>query len=1186
MAFGGREIRLLLSVQSYGTTNIARLRRDITSLGAATKAANANQLAVQKQMVAQSEKIAASQTKLRSLEKQRLVSTGLPTLKQELRLRKMLNQEGIKGAVLNDAIAGQVIPRNLSNQGRAALNSLRAIESTRANIARQIEQEKIGLSEAAAQQARLSKETMAQAAALDKINMHQQKLLGAETRGRVIAHAGRTAQFGGLIGTAISVGAASSFANFNKEVTLAASQTRQLSEPFSVITKRADELTNGIDVAGKHIDGIIGLMNKFPASGDEMAAAAYDIFSSVTKTFTGPGGFREGLTLLAEFNKLAVATGTDLKTATSAGITVLNNFGKEAKDVDAQLNLMVATVRFGRMTLDDFNTMLSKVAPAAAASGQSLKDVAGAMALITTRQPSQRMSATGIARLLQTFRDPDFQKGVFNISKGLVDITKGRGAVGVLKPLPIIINDLAKSFGGFQKFGGPNQLFKELTAVGRGRGIGRQSRIEAANAYIFLTKNLKDYQLLQRLVIGDTKEFAAAFQELSKSPGVQWAVFTNQIRALVLVLGEAMIPTLLKVAALVENASNWFKNLSDRTRGLIGSFIVWGSVSALVLGTLVNIGGSLMALRANMALVRLETLAQADAAGTAAVKSTLLLNSMKALSALTLIAIPIAIQLIRGGDPSAWGVAMLALQGAAAGGLIGSMIPGVGTAIGAGIGALTLPIVVKTIARFQGTKDPLKKAYGKYVKNMMDETKISVPNFIPGLQSFEEWKKAHPKLVAKLTKETAKGANDQSAIIKKYNDMLRRENKASIDEMINQSQKLNDAFNAQDAADKKRGSALVSANKEAMRKLNDNVKTAAQNLMNTYQQLHDQNEQALGGLFQGPTMQGIFGNIFGQINDQLRQFGIQIPIPFNILKQDVTQSITYFKEWRKDLSSIFERALPVLGRKGATQFVQQIQAMGPQAGIPIAEGLLSGGKEGFKSLLKQWSAGQKLLDQATKEDMARKLKYWNAYGKDAAWQTIMGMIDDPKNAKIRDMYTDYVKKTYGGVLQSQFKKDVAEALAIAQAGLSSVGKATGAGMGGSAKGGVGSKESTTRLAHVVQQMNQWKRILKSDQARLAKLAKGGFTKAERPEAIALTMNAALQRSRIRQAQKAELASIRKQMHAQSVAAGPHRMPFYTITYMGDTVTIKADGATPESVMRAFNKHHFKKTHRRKPPRGA
>src|SRR5215471_18504909 len=76
MAFGARELRLILSIQSYGTGNLTRLRRDIASLGAATKAANAEQL--------------ANARKISQLQTRRFATQGIAPLRQQRQLTSQL----------------------------------------------------------------------------------------------------------------------------------------------------------------------------------------------------------------------------------------------------------------------------------------------------------------------------------------------------------------------------------------------------------------------------------------------------------------------------------------------------------------------------------------------------------------------------------------------------------------------------------------------------------------------------------------------------------------------------------------------------------------------------------------------------------------------------------------------------------------------------------------------------------------------------------------------------------------------------------------------------------------------------------------------------------------------------------------------------------------------------------------
>lgn len=431
--------------------------------------------------------------------------------------------------------------------------------------------------------------------------------------GHAVSGVGRTMQLMGLLGTAVFAATANSFAKFNQQLTLAATQTVGINDDINRVRMNAGRLGQIV----------VDQMQEFPATANEMSDALYDIFSSMDVTFNG------GAMLLRKFNQLAVATMTDLKTATSAGITVLNNFGAATKtSLNENLNLMVAIVRFGRMRLEDFNNMLNKVAPAAASAGQSLKDVAGAMALITTRQPSQRQSATGIARLLQVFQDPDFQQGVLNASQGMVSITKAGGG---LKPLPDIINSIASAFKEVATKKGAVQLFRELTAAGRGSGRGTRSTIEAQRAWTFLFKNLQAYNTLQGKTTKDTKEFMRSLKAMSESPGVRWQVFINQMRVLVILIGEAALPVFLKLGDALQRAVRWFRNIDSDTRGLI---IRWGSFLAIGLaisGVILGIVGPIIALVAHFKMWSISLEKVGVAAGETAVATARFAFLMKAI---------------------------------------------------------------------------------------------------------------------------------------------------------------------------------------------------------------------------------------------------------------------------------------------------------------------------------------------------------------------------------------------------------------------------------------------------------------------------------------------------------------------------------------------------------------------------
>jgi len=1188
MAFGGRELRLILSIQSYGTTNIQRLRRDILSLATATEAANRNQLAAQSQVVREAERAAASQGRISSLQKQAMSAQGIAPLRARLRLEKQLSDMGYRGAVLQDLLAGKGKAR--STQAQAMVNTLRAQDMQLQKILSDLGIEEVKLKEILALQTRINTEVMAEARARDAMIARQNTLLRQEARGRQIAHAGRTAQFTGLVGTAISVGVTNSFANYNKLVTLAATQTRQLGESAEVVIRRADELSNGFDNGGTHIEGILDLMRQFPATGDQMAQAAFDIFSSMTVSFGG------GLKLLKSFNQLALATGSDLEVATDLGITAVNNFDSAGKNLGKTMGLLTAIWRFGRMQLSDLNAMFEKVAPAATASGQSLEDVAGAMIAITRLQPSQRVGATGIARLLQTFRDPDFQRGAFKFG---VDITKGAEATGKLKPLPDIIKGMAQNFGLFEKFGGPSQLFKELTAVGRGRGIGRQSRIEAANAFTFLVGHVKEYLFLQKSAIEDVEEFNAALKAMAQAPGTRWAIFTNEMRALVLTLGEAAIPAMLKLAGWIESAAHWFENLSSGVRKWVGVGLVAGSVSALLVGTFVNMAGSILALIANYKLMTGSIRLVGTEAEIAAAKAGFLHRSLVGLMGIGLIAIPITLQLLKGGDPGMWDFLGAALMGAAGGAALGTAIggPGIGTAIGAGVGAIALPITVNLISKFQDTgKGPgLTKAANEAFK---EYTQAWENNFGPGhkmarFMKFEDFLKANPALMAAEKAAAKKHAKGTEGVKSDYNKMLAKMNKEMLKDQAATTKKLEEAWRKQDShlseSQQKQvqlAKARANAMQEALENQNRKIDSALDNLGQIYDGFRQENERAFGGFGQGPVMQGFLGGIFTGLNDLLRQFGVQIPIPFAIIRKDFDQQMEYFDRWNKDLAELAQRGAPYT-------LIESIRAMGPETGMAIAEGILQAPKKGFKQLQADWKKREKDIDKITKSQLDSQLKYWKTFGTDAAWQMVNGLATSPAWAKLRPTFRTHIVQAFGGILQAEFKAEVAAAMEqavqdiAAQApGAADRAKAVTPKQAANAKAAIAeARRAMLKELHPAGVNQAAINVVERQQARMQKIIRE-YARTHRPGTARMgglerQMNELQQREaqlrrRRQQIIQDEREAIQRQVR-QFRRTHPPGTPQgqMTIHYHGDTVTIQA-GATVAEIVRALNRASFKK----------
>lgn len=385
--------------------------------------------------------------------------------------------------------------------------------------------------------------------------------------------------------------AAHQAAEFNTQLTLAASQARPAGAPAS--------RTAGI--ATKLQQVVLDQMQKFPAASQDMADSLYQIFSS-----TNIQGIKQAGTFLNTLNKAAVAGGTDLKSMTDATLTLFNNFvgkDKEFKNVTDALNVFFAAVRYGRMSATQYAGSLSRVVSSGVAVGQTFKDISGAMAALTRQTGAARtgFDATGLARLYEILVRPDVVAGLKKIGVNEIDPVTNK-----LKPLLQVITDIKRQ----ADLKGINAInfFKTISAAGGG-GKGLAGTIQGRRAFQYLIQDLQNYQKVSKDIGRDNNEFSRSFQALSKSPGVRWQVFMNQIKALTIIIGTEAIPAFVSLGKYVAQALKWFNGLSDRTKHDIGYWGVYASIIAVVGSTILILIGSIGKLVLTFRLLKLEALA-------------------------------------------------------------------------------------------------------------------------------------------------------------------------------------------------------------------------------------------------------------------------------------------------------------------------------------------------------------------------------------------------------------------------------------------------------------------------------------------------------------------------------------------------------------------------------------------------
>lgn len=442
---------------------------------------------------------------------------------------------------------------------------------------------------------------LAASAAIDQ-QISQAKIDRIRSYATEVQNLGRAIRLVGVIGLASFAFAAHAAANLSTQVALAASQARPPGTPAGA----------ALPIQAKVQSQIIQQMQKFPATAEEMSNSFYQIFSG-----TNIQSVKTAANYVKLFNEAAVGGGASLDEMTQAGISMKNVFGVggvggEFKNMTEALNVFFSAVRYGRMTASQFASALGYITPIAKDVKLSMRSIAADMAFFTRQTGGNmtRQDAQGLARLIQLLAREDVVKGL--ATKGIPVFDK---LTGRMRPVVDIIKQIHDQLRLT-----PQQtvnFFKTISAAG-GSGKGTQGTIQAIRIFSQGIQNVKAYQDVVRHVSKDNDEFINSYNQLSKAPGVRWKVFTNQIKAAILVIGGEAIPAFIKLGEPIARLIHWFNGLDDSTKHMIATVGVFGSAAAILGGTLLIVAGSLARLALTIKELRLLSLASQAGSASAA----------------------------------------------------------------------------------------------------------------------------------------------------------------------------------------------------------------------------------------------------------------------------------------------------------------------------------------------------------------------------------------------------------------------------------------------------------------------------------------------------------------------------------------------------------------------------------------
>lgn len=317
-------------------------------------------------------------------------------------------------------------------------------------------------------------------------------------------------QMGGVLKVVGGLGVALAGAFASKEIISGAMDlNKSLTNIQSLGGRTADEMK-------KLQETLIGVgSNTILQGGAQSAANAfYDIASGV-----------QGADKQMAIFDAAIATaeaGQASLTATSAGlVSVMNSYGLGAKDATNVSDIFTRTVGLGVGTMDQFVAALSPIANLAATAGVSFEELGTSAAFLTSKGATTGDAATELQSALVALLKPTdtMEAALTGLGYSAEGLIKEFGLVGAIEKLKGTTDGSASSL---------TNLF---------------GRVEALKGVLAVTG--KDFNKFADTFKDGLKGATKAAREIQRnSPEAKIAKFGNQLNALGLKIGSALLPPL------------------------------------------------------------------------------------------------------------------------------------------------------------------------------------------------------------------------------------------------------------------------------------------------------------------------------------------------------------------------------------------------------------------------------------------------------------------------------------------------------------------------------------------------------------------------------------------------------------------------------------------------------------------
>lgn len=348
----------------------------------------------------------------------------------------------------------------------------------------------------------------------------------------------------------------------------------------------ATSLTQVEDKVDTSMDRILQMgldtASQFAVNFKEIQPAIYDIFSSIDVNGTQAKIVLDGIA------KAAIGGATDMETAGSSIIGIMNAWGFAAEDVGHINDQMFQLVRKGRGTFQQFTAAMGKAIPSAKNASQNIEEVSAMMMLMTRAGVSTAMSGTAAARAMDLLANPQFQVNMKAAGMSVYD------ASGKMKPMSAVIEEIRQKFKDLN----PEQRANELKGLLGGAGNNIQAR-RFLNLALGETNGLYKQMLIYAKDAGGAAD--EAYNIMKDTPEAKLQHMANEWEVFKVGIGEAVSNVKVFLSQAITPLLEAFNKLSPEVKRNLTIITMVGAAFLVLSGVIIGIIGAVMLISATFA---------------------------------------------------------------------------------------------------------------------------------------------------------------------------------------------------------------------------------------------------------------------------------------------------------------------------------------------------------------------------------------------------------------------------------------------------------------------------------------------------------------------------------------------------------------------------------------------------------